>query len=519
MPPNILFITTDQQRWDTIGCSGNQLIQTPNLDRLALSGIRFERAYCESPICIPSRITIITGRKASHHGATLHNSNMRPDERTLAHVFTETGYRTHFIGKAHFRSQELCGTEESLPDWREGKFAGWNGPYAGFQTVDLVLGHSNPLLGHFGKWLRDNYPGELRHFMLEEMQPLEVTCGQGVYQNNIPPGMHSSAYIAMRTNEFLATAAETQDPFLCWASFPDPHWPICPPSPYFEMYDTTAIPEQSGFPQDLDGYPRQFRKVAQGQPTGYDGGGHRVQDESDIARITRPYWGSISFIDQQVGCILDQLDQTGLVDNTIILFTSDHGEHMGAHGLMAKGGFMYEEFIRCPLLISFPGVIPAGMVSQALFSFTDFVPTLGSLLGISLDGMSPDGISMSDVLKGVDGSKREQLTVTHFGSGSPDQAPDIHCMVTQDWKLNYYAGDKNGELYHLAGDPEEAHNLYNNPEYKHIQDDLTGRLLDELILVNDRRAHEERKSVVQGYANHSMVYDFWRDEFDALRGD
>jgi arylsulfatase A-like enzyme len=514
--PNLLIITTDQQRWDTLGCYGNRLIQTPNLDRLASQGIVFNRAYCESPICIPSRITMLTGKKTAHHGATLHNSNMRLDERTLADVLSENGYVTHFIGKAHFKSQEARGTEESLPDWRDGKFEGWNGPYAGFQAVDLILGHSNSLVGHYGQWLRNEHASEFAHFFAENMQPLEVSCGQGVYRNTIPPELHSSHYAADRTIEFLEKASRSKQPFFCFTSFPDPHWPICPPSPYFDMYEELEIPVQIRFPNDLGNYPRQFHRLARGEGTGYDGGGHLVADPGDIAKITRPYWGAVSFIDDNVGRILNGLEALNLTENTIILFTSDHGEHMGAHGLMAKGGFCYEEFIRCPLILHYQGQVQAAARNDALFSFVDIVPTLLELMKIDAPDLAPDGISQSAVLKGETHHLRECLTVTHFSQRSSSKTPDIHTLITDDWKLNYYAGDPKGELYHLSEDPQEVLNLYRHPNYLERQQSLIQTLLNELILVNDKRPHLERTKIEPGYADHCMRYSFWRPEFDKL---
>lgn len=514
--PNLLFITTDQQRWDTLGCYGNNLIQTPNLDLLANQGALLHRAYCESPICIPSRITMITGKKAVHHGATLHNSNMRQDELTLAHVLSQHGYTTHFVGKAHFKSQEQRGTEESLPDWRDGKFTGWNGPYAGFHSVELILGHSNSLLGHYGQWLKEFHAEEFKRFFAENMQPLNVNCGQGVYRNSIPPELHSSHYVGDRTIEFLENASQSGKPFFCFSSFPDPHWPIVPPLPYFDMYNHIQIPGQSTFPTDLGNYPRQFHHLARGEWTGYDGGGHLVMDQDDIPKITRPYWGAITFIDVNIGRILDKLDELKLAENTIVLFTSDHGEHMGRHGLMAKGGFPFEEFIRCPFILRFPGYIPSALVSQALFSFVDITPTLLDFMGIEEAGLAIDGISQSKVFSGEVNRLRDRLTVTHFSQRSSYEAPDIHTLITDDWKLNYYAGDNNGEFYHLPTDPREQVNLYHHPDYREKQQELTQALLDELILINDKAPLWQRAQVEHGYADHCMRYEFWKAEYDQL---
>jgi len=172
--PNILLITTDQQRKDTLGCYGNDLIKTPNIDRLANEGMVFNDAYCESPICLPCRNTMVTGKVARHHGVTLHGCSMRDDERTVAHALSEAGYSTHLIGKAHFKTQHAPVSEESGARWRNGEYANWNGPYAGFESVDFILGTSNALIGHYGEWMKKEHPENLHYFKSTELERLDV---------------------------------------------------------------------------------------------------------------------------------------------------------------------------------------------------------------------------------------------------------------------------------------------------------------------------------------------------------
>lgn len=362
MKPNILFITTDQQRKDTLGCYGNDRIQTPNIDQLAAEGVIFNRAYCESPICLPSRVTMITGKSSRHHGVTLHNSSMRNDEKTIGGLLGNHGYRTHFIGKPHFKSQQHRGTEESIADWKDGKFEGWHGPYAGFQTVDIILGHSNSLVGHYGEWLRQEHPEQYRAFREDHLKSLEVSCGQGVYRNIIPEEIYSSTYVGMRTCEFLESMKDSDQPFYCFASFPDPHWPIMPPEPYFSMYENIEMPADTPYNGEAqkDNFPTQFKRVYDGGINFYDGGAHYMHDPGDAAKIMRAYWGSVTLIDKNVGKILTELNRLGMAENTIVVFTTDHGEYMGSHGMMAKGGFLWEEFINVPLIFRYPRKLTGG---------------------------------------------------------------------------------------------------------------------------------------------------------------
>ncbi len=519
MKPNILFITTDQQRKDTLGCYGNHRIRTPNLDRLAAEGVVFDRAYCESPICIPSRVTMITGKNAAHHGATLHNSSMRDGERTLGHALAENGYLTHYVGKCHFKSQQRRGTEESIADWRDGLYEGWKGPYAGFQTLDMILGHSNSLVGQYGEWLRREHSEVYREFIYENLDNRHPRCGQGVYRNEIPEEAHSSTYVGERTCDFLEKATAEKRPFYCFASFPDPHWPIMPPKEFYDMYNSVEMPENTPYngEAEKDNYPRQFKVLKEGRFVWYDGGSTYLDPacKGQDLEIMRAYWGAISLIDKNVGKILQKLKSLGLEDNTLVVFTTDHGEYMGAHGMMAKGGFLWEEFVNVPFIAKLPGVCKAGTRTNALLSFTDIVPTILDICGMAAHGMAPDGISQLPVLNGAKRRLRDCATIMHPGLKSPEETPDIHAIVTDEWKLVYYAGDGNGELYNLTEDPKEMTNLYNRSESSGIQRELCLRLLDQLILTNDKQPHLEARAA-DAYGEHVMKYPRWRPEFDEL---
>lgn len=522
-PMNILFITTDQQRRDTLGCYGNKLIRTPNLDRLASCGATLDRAYCESPICLPSRVTMITGKTAAHHGVTMHNVSMRDDEYTLGDELQNHGYRTHFIGKPHFKSQQHCGTEESIADWRDGKFEGWNGPYAGFETVEIALGHVNPLVGHYGRWLKENHPESIEFFREKHLNRIELKHPLGVFKNRIPEEACSSTYVGERTCAFLKEAAQARQPFYCFASFPDPHWPIMPPEPWFSMYDKTPVPPDTPYNGEAENpsYPDVFRDLREGRRGRYNGGGHYVTDPEDIPKIVRPYWGSVSLIDKQVGKILDELEQLGLAENTLVVFTTDHGEFMGAHGMVHKGSVLWEELIHVPFLMSLPGAIPSGMRSDALFSFTDIVPTLLDFAGIRETGLAVDGVSQKDVLTGSKESVRRTAVVQHAAREvDHPSAPDQYALIHDDWKLVYFAGSDRGLLFNLKEDPRELNNLYSDPAHTPIRDALCKELLDQLVLSQDKAAvlYEHRADIPLG--QHILQEKEWGRYFDqAMKGE
>lgn len=536
-PMNILFITTDQQQKKTLGCYGNSYIETPNLDSLAEDSVVFERAYAECPICMPSRVTMITGRSARFHGVGVHNASMRKDEPVLGDVLHQKGYDTCFIGKPHFKSQQHRNTEESIADWRDGKFKNWNGPYAGFDKAKIVLGHSNSLVGHYGEWLKQEHPDAWRHFTDRSIKSIDVTSGNGTYQNSIPEKAHSSSYIGDMVCDYLDETKNSGKPFYCFASFPDPHWPIMPPEPYFSMYDNLNIPQPTAYNSEgeKDNYPFQFadmrKNIKNRGGNAYDGGGHYMQNSDDAVKITKHYWGAISLIDKNIGKMMEKLKQTGQYDNTLVIFTSDHGEYMGAHGMMAKGGALWEEFVNVPFIVKAPKA-KKGFRTQALLSMTDVVPTLLDYLEIDENdtNLATDGVSQKDVIDGITECIRYLTTVFHPTNVLQENKsmllddnelreekiyPDQHALVTDRYKLVYYAGQSNGLLFDLENDPNELNNLYNLDQYKDVQAKLISRLMDQLILQSDKQALV-RKQNSDEYGNHVMTYAIWGDEFKDL---
>jgi arylsulfatase A-like enzyme len=530
---NVLLITTDQQQKKTLGCYGNPYIQTPNLDHLSEEGVLFNRAYAECPVCMPSRVTMVTGRSARFHGTGVHNSSMRSDEPVLGDVLQTKGYQTYFVGKPHFKSQQHRDTEESIADWRDGKMADWHGPYAGFQRADILLGHSNPLLGHYGEWLKKEHPDAWRHFTDKEVQPLDVTSGNGTYKNNIPEEAYSSTYIGNQVCDYLDEVKDSNKPFYCFASFPDPHWPIMPPEPYFSMYDNVTIPEPIAYNDEAekDNYPQHFNALRQKNDNAYDGGGHYMQDCNDALKITRPYWGAITLIDKNIGRMLDKLKENNQYENTLIIFTTDHGEYMGAHGMMAKGGSLWEEFINVPFIVKAPNSAK-GLKTQALLSMTDVVPTILDYLAIKEEEttLSTDGISQKDVIDNTKERVRSLTTVFHptnrlqkniTVSLDDDELlshkvyPDQHALITDKYKLVYYAGEKNGLLFDLENDPNEQKNLYNLTDYRDVQNKLITRLLNQLIFESDKQPIVKKQGADE-YGRHLMTYDMWGKEFRAL---
>jgi len=483
--PNILLVTTDQMRADHMGCAGNPVIRTPNLDRLAAGGVRFERAYCNNPTCMPNRASIVTGRLPKNHRTWSNGINLDESETTIAHILAAEGYRTAIVGKGHLSS---AGGEprppfyDSLAAWRKGIVGpDWSGPYYGFEEAQLSLSHGDYEfhLGHYGAWLRENFPDAPSFTENARQSPI------GAFQcwtPDMPLEAHASVWVADRVREYIGARASDGEPFLMWASFPDPHHPFCPPAPYDTMYDHGEVVMPRFGAEALDDKPDYYRRA-------YEGGEQweGIMDYYDLKSITEPQmreiiartYGMVTLMDENLGRILDALDETGLADNTIVIFTSDHGDLMGDCGLVFKGQFLLEGLIRVPMIWRVPGASPRA--SDALVNSSDIMPTLLDMLGIDIP-RAVDGVSQRAVLEGA-AAVREAAFVEMKSAYHPEM--NLRTIVTGDRKLTHYAGLECGELYDLTADVPEARNLYCDKDYAADRAALEKELRDEEISGQD----------------------------------
>lgn len=479
--PSFLFITTDQQRADTLGCYGNPVIQTPHLDRLAATGMRLERAYVNNPLCMPARASLLTGRYPTAHRVRNNGIPLPTDEPTLAATLHEAGYRTALIGKAHFQpylSLAASGSRESLEAWQTSPPMGWTGPYYGFDHVELTLSHHRPE-GHYGHWLAEHFPEMPAQLAQERAQRFNGPAPD-CWVSQVPVEAHSTTWIVRQTIAQLE--ARQKDDFFIWCSFPDPHHPFAPPAPYAARYDPAAMPPSPRRVGELAERPPHFQTFFQ---TGrkYEGTQRGVipaqLSDAQLALIKAHYYGAISLIDDAVGQILQTLDALNLRRRTIIIFTSDHGELLGDHGLLFKGPFLYEGLIRIPMLWSLPWDVPA-RASEALVSQIDVAPTVLDYAG--LDPAAQTGLqgrSLRPLLAGERETHREAVVIDCYSDDHPGLI--MRALRTPEWKLVSYAGQQWGELVNLADDPDEYYNLYNQPAYAAQQQQLERQLLDELI--------------------------------------
>jgi arylsulfatase A-like enzyme len=500
--PNVLLLMTDQQRADALSCDGNPAIRTPHLDQLAREGVRCASAYVQNPICMPSRATLFTGRYPRSHRVRTNGVSLPREELTLADVLNASGYRTAAFGKLHFMPSgdaARSGRYEANATWADPALAAglddWSGPYYGFQTVKLAIGHNGPG-GHYGQWLRREHPEALRLFSKECALQRPSGAPQS-WKSALPEALHASTWVADETIDFLrrtsASAAGNQrrapPPFFVVCSFPDPHHPFCPPAPWCNRYDPAAMPLPVQRTGELAQAPPHFAEHARGawsrrgpvRPA-YPNG----VAEAHLREIIAHYYSMVSLLDHNVGRVLDALDALGLAEQTLVVFTSDHGELLGDHGLLFKGPFLYEGLVRVPLLWRLPGRIARGQVLHHLVGHVDVVPTVLDLLEVETP-LGIQGQSLASLLAGHESARAAGLrpwVLTEYHTGyEPDLA--LKQLHTGRYKLTYYGRERFGELYDLEDDPHEFVNRFRDPAYATRRRELERQLVDVLMATED----------------------------------
>jgi arylsulfatase A-like enzyme len=482
--PNVLIVCTDQQRTDSLGCYGSTFMRTPGFDHVAERGTRFDRAYCSSAVCTPSRISMLTGQYVARHGVWNVGVNAGQDIDLLSHKLARAGYETGIVGKAHFEAYGATPEQsrESVAGFANG-YGDWTGPYYGFTTAHLALGHTTiGLSGHYGGWLHDQL-GPEGVARLGTARPVDDTrdFGGNAYDWDLPTRLSNSVWTADNAIAFLERERDADCPFFLFASFQDPHHPHAVPTDYADRVDPATVPLPSFHPAELDLLPPHVRVAHEGRLEGSDfarrwpmSGQHNGFDYRNIPessqRLGRAYYYSlVQLIDQQLVRLWDCLERNGLADDTLVIVTSDHGELLGDHGLWMKGPFHYEQLVRIPLLAMGPG-IPAGSVDSNVASLVDIVPTVLAATGVAPEGAVIDGTALL---------------------GIPEDARTVLCETVLDWqgmicrsvigeryKLTSYANALYGELFDLRSDPQEKHNLWSNGEWASIRAEMLGRLLD-----------------------------------------
>ncbi|NOY81270.1 MAG: sulfatase-like hydrolase/transferase [Kiritimatiellaeota bacterium] len=451
--PNILHFFVDQQRFDTIHALGNPVIKTPNLDRLCARGVAFTSAYSPSPVCISARCSMIHGQYPMHTGCYA-NTRMPTDGRqTFMAALTEAGYRTHGIGKCHFNpdSYGLRGFQS-----RERQEEG------GTSLDDLERNPYLKLLAAEGyDYLME--PNGVRGEMYYIPQP-----------SQLPAKHHPTQWIGDRSAAFVAEQAGNAQPWYLFSSFIHPHPPFAPPNPWHKLYRAPLMPLPNRPPdfETLQTYVNRCQNRYKYRDQGID--------RNLLRNIKAYYYACISFVDHQIGRILDVLEQTGQIESTLILFTGDHGEHLGDYDCFGKRS-MHDSCARIPMIAALPGRLDGGRICDAPVSLVDLAPTFLAAAGAAVHTHPLDGADLAEIASGTCDRKRvfAQHAYTHHVDivnrdrcVRPEYAENpalevaafsSYMAVSRDWKYIFSAPDDREFLFDRNADPRETRNMAGLP--------------------------------------------------------
>ncbi len=506
--PNIVLITSDQHRWDCFGFEGRR-IRTPCLDRIAARGVRFSAAITPNLVCQPARASILTGLLPLTHGAYDNHVSLDPAvARTgWARRLSDAGYRSHFVGKAHF-GEDPAATPFGAPESRKGSAAfpeDWSGPYMGFDTVELmILGHWHDLLPcekpprgqHFERWFwTRGGEGEAWRLWAEDFGPAPAAAQ--TWFSRLPALWHSTSWVTDRTLAFLdSQTGET--PFCLWTSYPDPHHPFDCPEPWSRLHRAEEVDISRTHERDLDRRPWWHRESLEREPLGKTEHARvlrreysRIEPQTDrqLAEMTANYYGQISFIDDGVGRILQRLDALGLSENTLVVFTTDHGDLLGDHGLYLKGPTSYEGLLRVGLIAIGPGILENGVIAEPV-STLDLAATFYDYAGVE----RPENVqsrSLRPLIEGA-GSRDAAYGEWNLHPSRTGVELQLRMVRTASAKLTLDLISGVGELYDLANDPDEMDNLYDDPAGAALRRDLTDLIRERPgALLTKFAEHEE----------------------------
>jgi len=458
MRPNILFLQADQLRADALGFSSGGVVHTPHLDALAARSVVFENCFVQSPVCMPSRASMFTGCYPSTLRLQHMGVPVPEDIPTLSHLLEKSGYHTAHIGKLHFLPHGNRDHREPHPSY-------------GYQHL-LVSDEPGPYEDAYRAWVRQNFPDALDHISLGLSPKAKVWRTTLGLQDNIqhfsarqmkgaqafpgPDEATHSAFVAANAVEFLQR--HPQEPFFLTASFFAPHSPMVAPQRFLDLYPPEKL--------ELPNYPEGWFMPPDSP----------CQDPALIRSLKQGYFAMISEVDEKIGQILTALDQAGLTERTVIVFTSDHGEWLGQRGKFGKGYPADDAISRVPLLVAFPGQRPPAQHITDIVEGVDILPTLLEAAGVQ----SPpclQGESLRSMLKG--GHRRNPDALTEGRGWKALRTPEYRYLVHEDGReMLFRSCDDRGDDYDIAGQSPE------------IVAEMRARLIQKLLTIERPRPRQ-----------------------------
>lgn len=471
--PNVLFIMCDQLKATTLSVYGNRVCRTPSLERLAGQGVTFENAITPHPLCVPARTAIMASRYP-HQIGTRRNETLMPAGVTHAYgVWKDAGYTTGLIGKNH------CFDREEDIDLIDVRGELW---HRGLMDESTLKGM---------EWVRPVDKVKAAEVVRADIKRQSPRLAHAV--TDFPEEDYGTAVITAQTERYLEERAQDSEPFALWVSYPDPHEPYEAARRYADMFPPESVDLPASRAEEFDESAPERNRIL-----------HRIlgltnDSEEDIRRAISVYYAMTRFVDDGIGRILDTLERTGLRDDTIVVFTADHGDFMGEHDMIVKGGVFYDCLVRVPLIVSWPGQVAEGVRDGSMVSTIDIVPTL-----LKLQGIDAPPEFHGEPLPTVTDSAPRDAAFSEYGSGGPaftmadleampepygyetligslqwrEAEGDRRMVRTTRWKYVHdpMAGPAQDELYDLEVDPAELTNVVADPKNAAVVTEMRQRL-------------------------------------------
>ena len=486
------------------------MLRTPNIDSIAARGTAFDKFYVASPVCMPNRSSLMTGRMPSVHGVRSNGIPLSTNAVTFVDLLRDAGYRTALVGKSHLQNftewppivkrplprpgyhepspglaQALRNDlgnpsyEQETPEYWNAKDARVRTPFYGFDHVTLVRAHGDEPGGDYDRWLDARDPKAKNLLGPKSSLPHDYSVPQA-YRTAIPEELYGTAFLGDRASAYLDDA-DPDAPFFLMVSFPDPHHPFNPPGKYWDMYKPEQFPVPEAYrrndwqPPGLVQAIIRDREAGKANLTGMNTIGVSAREAQEARALTA---GMIACVDDAIGGVLGALDRSGRRGDTVVMFTSDHGDHLGDHRLMLKGAEQYQSIVRVPFVWSDPQASAQLKRTDALASTMDIGATVLDRAKIE----PASGMQSRSLLPVLDGrAVRDSVFIQYDhqapSPGSDGVPPRVHTLIDGRYRLSVFHGTGWGELYDLESDPGEFENLWDNTEYAALRATMTERLL------------------------------------------
>jgi arylsulfatase A-like enzyme len=507
--PNFLLFITDQHRADFLGCYGHPVLRTPHIDTIAARGTAFDRFYVASPVCQPNRASLMTARMPSVHDVRSNGIPLSMDAVTFVDLLRDAGYGTALIGKSHLQNftdwaplikrpapregfhepsaaltqalrEHMAESryEQETPGYWKRPEAHVKTPFYGFDHVTLVRAHGDDPGGDYDAWLEARDPKAKALLGQDNGLPHGYTVPQA-NRTAIPEELYATAFLAERACAWL-DGAKADAPFFLMVSFPDPHHPFNPPGRYWDLYKPEQFPVPEAFRRNDWSPPALVRNIIEDREAGKANlsGMNTIAVTAREAQEARALTaGMIACIDDAVGTVLEALQRSGRQDDTVVMFTSDHGDHLGDHRLMLKGAEQYQSIVRVPFIWAEPQGGAPPRRTDALASTMDIGTTVLERARIE----PASGMQGRSLLPALDGGPVRDAVFIQYdhqhASPGTDVPPRVHTLIDERHRVSVFHGTGWGELYDLKDDPGEFDNLWDDPSKTAIRARMTEKLL------------------------------------------